>query len=258
MRHSTALKTSNMVLKKLNERYYVSTVLTEKKKKPTRFLVYDAPDTGGLYFMFEVEAKPTSMKCVMFDGHRYDDVDKLVAAAQRYNEETLFFPSFCYDPNTRAQHACWQKINWYLTERLGFEHPLNYLKCTDTNSYVLMNIWKEPACGLHVDIKDDFNSDNIDGKIRRWLPGDRWIEMTFANVEEAIEKINTMVTAELLFDINTRIKSLEQIDGNFSNMEDVEIINAKNPLNPTYEKVNDTLIPMLEKLLAELKAGQQQ
>ena len=251
MRHSSSFHSQNEILKKLHEMYFVSNVFNEDPKKTGRYLIYDAPDQGGLYFMFEVGSSPSSKKYVTFNGNKYSDVDELLKDAEEYRNK-LFFPSEYYDPNNRHSFNTFDAIKWYLRS-LGFEYDKDFTHVNLSDTYVMYDKDKQPLMHITVNEISRHDDDNIQGSLTKTLNKGSFIKADFTSREQAVGIINTMVGTDATVNLKKMTDCLDNIKGDFDALDEAKIYDKNSFFTGITRSAKDDMIPVLEDLLTSLK-----
>lgn len=244
------LKTTNEILKVLNESYFVCKAYNGEKGE---YDVYANDDKCGRQFVCRVIVSNTAKKSVIYNGAKYTNTDKLINDVKKFND-SLFFPADCYDPNLRKSYKEEQKINWYLTKVLKMKHGSWEDGVRD--KYVMQNVYGDPI--LTISYRMDYNyEDNEEntgsGLIYRGLNGGSFISQAFKDAKEAVNIINTIIGVESIVNLNNSMEALTNLKGGFDDMKNVKVETIETVLYGGGQKYKDKVIPILENLLKKLK-----
>lgn len=248
-------KCGNELLKELNAGdYYVN------KSFPVRgddrkymYDIYKGENEMELKYQFSVKVTSGCRKSVLFNDVKYRDVDTLLEAVRQYHS-TLFFPSSLYEPSFNEWARTTNKIHWYLTEKLGMKETSNTYVPEVT--YELTNLYGEKLLTLNIAVNESGDRNNSDGTIVRYLSDWRFISMKFDNAEDAVRKINTLFISETTLNISKHLEAFNNIDTSLlSRLEDATINKLDTSLNKTVENYAEKIIPVLEKVLEQLKSN---
>lgn len=251
MRHNDSLKTANIILKELNKTFYVTKPFTKNNDgNDYDFLVYEAPDGGGLDFKFGVFVKKGNKKIVIFNGAEYTEVDKLLQDVEKYNL-TLMFPSHLYDPNYRKDYINRARIAWYLDEVLKFEFSDHMWKHRG-EVHQKKGVYNEEVTNIQFEVDE-----NGSGTIYRSIGGSSWIEMKFETVVDAIKAINGILIPEVSVRVGDCIDLMEKISRYGLSLDNAEAIKVNySTLEVLHMDFKKKAIEMMEEALKKLKAGQ--
>lgn len=243
-------KSSNDILRALNNEYWVCKrgKLIESENTNV-YDIYTQPENSGTEYFFSVTAKPTMKKSVTFSGKNYNDVATLIGDVKVYNE-TLTFPSRCYDPMCLPWANEEMKIHWYLTKVLNME--MDYKGLTTIGTYCLKN-----ALGgeiFHVTFEMDYPKSSKDkystaGSFFRNLGHERWVRINFDDADDAVAKINSLISVQLIADINSNFEVLSNMTGKLSSLKDVDVESIDSILKGQKEKYRDKVLPVLKDLV---------
>ena len=250
------LRTKNEILTTLNETYYVTKRWEcARVQIPNAYDVYYRPEGGGLYFLCTLIAPNTRRKSVIFNDKEYDNIDTLLESVEEYNK-TLMFPSRCYDPMYTVWAVESMKISWYLTEKLGMKMG-KHDGGIGTSYYLNDNFGKTLFdISFNMDYESQFKKDkDVNSSAGTMVKhfGNAYLTMTFSDAEDAISQLNSVITAELISNINSSFNVLENFSGNFSSMDNAKITSVEMILQGREKSYKDVVIPILEKLLNTLK-----
>ena len=251
MRHNDSLRTSNVILKELNETYYVTKPFSPSGNGDDYdFLVYDAPDGGGLDFIFGVLVKKGNKKKVIFNGVDYSDVETLLKDVETYNS-SLMFPSKLYDPNYRKDFINRERISWYLENVLGMKFA-DYIWGSRGQIYKKTGIYGEEITNISFEVDEDGK-----GKIYRKVSGSSWVEMPFDTVSDAIQAINGILSPEICANVNDYLDMLGKMTSYGLSLKNAEAIKVNfSTLEVIHSDFRKQAIEKLEQVLEQLKAGQ--
>jgi len=246
-------KSSNTLLSTLNTGYWVCKRNDFAEEKVANLYdVYISPEGGGLDYFFSVTAKPTMKKSVIFNDKSYTDVDQLITDVTEYNK-TLAFPSRCYDPMTLPYCNEERKIHWYLTNVIGMK--MNWE--SNYSTYRLNNSMGDEIVCISFDM--DYRTDgeknkySTSGRIVRGIHN-AWVSLSFSNAEEAVSQINSLVSTQLIVDVNSGIEVLTRLSDSFSSLKDAEIQNIDMILSGQKEKYRDKVLPILRQLIEKFES----
>lgn len=127
----------------------------------------------------------------VFQDDRYDSIDTLIEAMDKYNA-TLPFAADVYDPTHRKNYMIEIAAYDYLTA-IGFKHIRN-LHC---DMYALSDVYGNHLCDIQIRTKFDSSKGKV---LRRILTTDKeemWQEAPFVDLETAIGAINSIVAGYL-------------------------------------------------------------
>ena len=245
------LKTSNSILKKLNETYYVTkrwecSIIQEKDA----YDIYEKPVEGGLNFLFTAIVPSSRKKTILFNSKEYRDIDVLLKDVEAFNA-TRMFPSYTYDPTYILSANEEKKIHWYLTKKLGMEMGRESYHLYDDFGNVVFSLLYEMDCNKRFSPTGERNSTS--GYIMHELKGSAWVHTPFDNAEDAVSKIDTFMATEITNGIYARFKVIEKMNGNFNSLDDAKITSMDLALKGQTISYKDSVIPVLEKLLKTLK-----
>lgn len=249
------LKTSNEILNELNKSFYVvkSFVPSIPKEDGVEYSVYEETDENPMRFFFKVVKVGDSKKSILFNNQKYNNVNKLLEAVNEYNA-TLQFPCWLYDNFMRKSFSEEQKIDWYLTEVLGFKKSNDVWGENDAYEYTDIYGGKIMELRFEMNRSDSNNYEETNGKIcKRAKLG--WIYTKFDDASDAVKIINSLFNAEAALLIKNLVDSLGKSNGGFSDMKDAEMGTIESIINGTQVKYADFIIPKLEELLSALKGN---
>ena len=244
------LKTTNEILKALNESYFVCKAYNGEKGE---YDVYANDDKCGRQFVCRVIVSNTAKKSVIYNGVKYTNTEKWINEVNKFND-SLFFPADCYDPNFRKSCKEEQKINWYLTKVLKMKRGSWEDGARD--EYIMRNVYGDPI--LTISYRMDYNyganeEDTGSGLIYSGLNGGSFISPTFKDAEEAVNIINTIIGVESIVNLNNSMEVLTNLKGGFDDMKNVKVETFETVLYGGGQKYKDKVIPILENLLKKLK-----
>lgn len=236
------LKTSNIILNELNERYFVYASFSHKKSEH----LYCVMSAETHCFIFCVNCVVRDKSCVLFNGVKYYNVDKLLDAVSEYNK-SLFFPAECYYPDGNVSYCEEQKIDWYLSHVLGFsrgECGYGYL-----SKYVFKDKFGKVLTSILFEVEKDKTCGNITKSF-----GDGSCVIPFSNAEDAIKKINSLISCDCGILLSDSVSVLKNISGGFGSVGDSKINTISNILKGIEGvPAKEVLIDMLESVLLVLK-----
>lgn len=242
------LKTKNVILNKLNTTHYV-TVPFDKDANKNEFIVYSLPEGSGMNFEFCVTASKSATKSVVFNGNRYTDTESLWEAVKEWHGTLMFDPS-CYDPHCRKAYAVERKLDWYLRKCLGLSNG------RDTSLYVLKNIYGEPIVHISFEVKHkDVETDEGDGFIFRSIDAGSWVSEKFTSAEDAVSKINSIISTECVTTVMYGMDVLKKLRGGFDSLDDAKYSSWQRWLTGNEVSYKENIIHVLENLLNTLKNG---
>ena len=242
-------KSSNLILNTLNVKYWVYKrgVFSHVKKVDNTFDIYYRPEGGGLDYWFTIIAKPTMKKSVIFNDKSYTNIDTLLGDVEIFNK-SLMFPSRCYDPMYMDWAREETKISWYL-RKLGMK--------LDGGGYSLKDVMGKEV--IHLNFEMNYNNrwggdykerkDSTAGYILRSYGDSGWINLDFDNAEDAVAKINSLLSTQLITDINTDFDVLSKITGTFDSLKNANIESIELMLKGQKIKYRDKVLPILKQLV---------
>lgn len=249
------LKTSNVILKELNEKYFVTKTFnpTIPKEGGIEYLVYEEYDNIKMgNFYCKVVKVGTAKKSILFNGRKYNSTGALLEAVEKYNSE-LPFPARLYDELSNKYHQTYAQIQWYLTEAIGFVKEFSEWR--EGDSFILKNVYGDAITKLSIAMdaeKDVYDRDTTSGNIIK-KTGVGWIYFPFKDAEDAVSVINSIVSGEVIPTFNDLFEILSKMRGNFSNLDNAKYGDLQDFLNGTQKKYTEFIIPKLEELLVKLK-----
>ena len=246
-----SLRTANVLLKKLNETYYVSESINDK----CAYSIHEHNSAYGNHYIASVIK--TDNKHLEYNGKSYSDTESLIKDITEYNG-TLQFPADYYNPDYRLWASVDMKINWYLSSYLGMTRHTNGVSY-DTNEYVLRDSLGDLITSISYNVYHD-NSDNGrtegSGTITKTTSDGKWISTPFKDAEDAVRQINTFMCSDMLMKGKMAFDMLDKVRGNFSDMKDAKVYDKndlfRSIMNP--DSFKEKIIPILEDLLSKLKA----
>lgn len=247
-------KSSNLILNELNKSYYVTKRHVNGITLNDTYDVYLHPDNGELDFICSVISKSSRQKSVVFDNKSYGNVDELIGAVTTYNN-TLMFPSKFYDPATIGSVNADRKIDWYLSKKLGMDR-YDDLYHYQNNNYLLKNAYGEKIISVKYEM--DYSSHNDDknatsGTIYHIIDDNSFIDVSFSDAEDAVKKLNSLLATDAFLSLKPLIDLCDKFDTKFSNMDGATINKVTNVLGIESNSYKEKIIPILEKILSELK-----
>jgi hypothetical protein len=240
------LRTSNIILKALNEDYYV--LKAENGVYDVRN-THLTPDSGWSGY-FRVYCKASMKKSVIFNDKKYTNVSLLLDAVKEYNN-SLFFPSMYYDPMYNKAYLEESKIDYYLKE-LGFS--LSEKSIYNGSSYIYSNEFGKGMLRINVFPNREYkgNSD-IAGELSLYFNENTCTHIEYKNGEDAVSYINSLITTTSSINIGCFLNVMRALRGELNKMTNAKVSDITNILDIKMKDYREEMIPILEKILEKLK-----
>ena len=235
------LRTSNKLLKELNETYYVYKCFSVDN-------VYNVmhEDTRMHYFHVKIDVKRKSV--VKFNGVEFEDTNSLLNAVEEYNK-TLFFPSWFFDVDGKPSYMEENKIEWYLTDKLGFERHRGRSGLSHRGLYVLKDDFDRELSSISFRM----DKDSLSGTIYKYF-GERFTDIHFDNAEEAVNIINSFVIFEGGLYIRKVFKTIGKICGEYGSLKGAKLRSMDDFIKGFEgEDLKEKMIASFEKALEALR-----
>ena len=240
------LRTSNTMLKKINEQFPVMEAFSTKQAK-NKFIIYENVDCGWdnvtldkMHYICDVDIDPANKKTVMWRGKEYTDVEVLMTEVFAYND-TRDFPAWTYDPQFAANYNNGSKIWWYLTKKLNFKDDKN-------DCYYIGNFDDSPLkCFVEISWND---SSPI--AVSYKIFGQTFYQ-SFDDVKELCESVSSMLTLA----VSDHVATTFELTRNFPDdivCGKLDNIKEFNMNNFEVKSAKDKLVAHLENILSRLKS----
>lgn len=243
---NTKLRTSNTMLKKINEQFPVMELFGVGQTK-TKFIIYENIDGGWenvtldkMRYICDVDIDPANKKAVKWHDKEYTDVEVLMTDVFAYND-TLDFPAWTYNPQFAANYNNNAKIWWYLTKKLNFKDDKN-------DCYYIGNYDDSPLkCFIEVSWSDS-SSISVLYKIFG-----KSFYQSFNDVKELCESVSSM----LVLAVSNHVANTFELTRNFPDgisCGKLDSIKEFNTDNCEVNSAKDKLVAHLENILSRLKS----
>ena len=176
----------------------------------------------------------------MFNGEKYSDIQTLDTALREW-EKSLDFPVDTYNPMYNEIYRVKDRIEWYLTEKMGFEVSYGTISSWD-GKYVRK---------IGTDAKFVVNLELSDVVVIFMHIGDYSMTYKAINAESGIAAINSVLNGFVLMMAKDMVEVISSCDGSVA--ADVDAFVRSNSNIFGYEKVDFKEL-MIEKLELQLKA----